>query len=112
MPCQACKISFSENIPCLHPTGILGDGEHIYMTVNKIAQIDKYGYDRCTKDIYKELHFNCPCKDCLIKMMCKEMFDERCDSYKELINKYIRKYYNEIMGRYKSKEELEYDIRR
>jgi hypothetical protein len=112
MPCQACKVSFSGNIPCLHPTGKLGDEEHVYMTINKVLQGDKYGYDRCMKDIYKELHFNCPCKDCLIKMMCKEMFDERCDSYKNIINKYISIYYDEITGMYKTKEELEYGTRR
>jgi hypothetical protein len=50
--------------------------------------------------VYKELHFNCPCKKCLVKATCDLPFTERCEEYINLVGKYLKLYYDEHYGQY------------
>lgn len=97
MPCGACVISFDRK-PC----------EHLLKTVEDIETlkhhiITRVPYDgiECMIVCYKALHYNCPCKECIVKVTCNVQFDKRCDDYKELINKIHSLYYDEINGRYR-----------
>lgn len=113
MPCLACKSNYTI-LPCEHPTGVIDESsrEKIRSRVSRanitISNSEMYGFDKCNDKCYKELHFNCPCKNCLIKTMCNEKFDDRCQEYIELIDKHYKIYYDEINGRYKTRQELEF----
>lgn len=100
MPCGACVVGFNQK-PCEHLTGTIDGEEAIRKYVGRYIPHEKDGFVLCMVACYKELHYNCPCRECLVKITCNLKFDERCDEYKELINKIHRIYYDEINGQYK-----------
>jgi hypothetical protein len=96
MPCPACKISFSID-PCKHESGEF-IGIEILIDLRYKSVSESIGYKEFTMECFKELHFNCPCKECLVKMQCNLKFDDRCDEYKQMIDKIREKYYDGING--------------
>lgn len=104
MPCKACRHQF-RTIPCEHKTGI--DGKPIDNLIHKFTPEYEYGYLKFVSQVYKELHFNCPCSECLTKMMCNLRYEDRCDEYKNLVDKIRDIYYDHSYGRYRKQNELE-----
>jgi len=83
MPCQICNLSFNMK-PCEHSNGI------VTKELIKINNFTMQGYiEPYIESIYKDLHLDCPCKECLIKMMCmsNQLNKPHCGSYYELIGR-------------------------
>lgn len=102
MPCPACDRTYYVP-PCKHETGILITKDR-YLTASyaDIPGIFRVATLDCTivfhVEAYKELHFNCPCKECLVKVVCDAQFDERCPEYINIIDKLWFTYYDESYG--------------
>jgi len=80
MPCILCNRSVTI-IPCKHINGILTIEEFVSISkLNPNPSLSLLTYTNA----YKNLHDDCPCKDCLIKPMCCEdnKATDLCDAYK------------------------------
>jgi hypothetical protein len=101
MPCGACAIGFNRK-PCEHQTDNFDD-EDLKRYVGKLLpRHDHDGYVECMVDCFKELYFNCPCRECLVKVTCNLVYEKRCDQYKDLINKVNKKHYDETTGAWRN----------
>jgi hypothetical protein len=106
MPCPACDISYTVR-PCEHETGIL-----IEKDVTKIKEFRPILYSDNAivfhTKVYKDLHFNCPCRNCLVKATCNVEYPKRCEEYRNIIERYLVLYYDEITGMFSKKELRKY----
>lgn len=88
MPCPVCKLSFNTN-PCEHQTGIItldtkeNIVEHISLVLTSFLKGSTL--HRFMEALYLELHNNCPCKECLVKVMCQE--GHACEKYNKPLKK-------------------------
>jgi len=105
MPCGACVVGFNKK-PCEHATDKINEhDEDLRQCVSKLSPGHNHpGYIECMVDCFKELHFNCPCKECLVKVTCNLVYEKRCDQYKELIDKINKKHFDETTGMWKTQE--------
>ena len=110
MPCRACKQNFLI-LPCKHPNGVeIADEKHenflksSHSILNNVKNSETYL--RFIKHCFKELHFNCFCRNCMIKSICNETFDNRCSEYKQLIDKIHKIYYDPILAQFRPEHEL------
>lgn len=76
MPCTICNALFHTR-PCEHPSGIL----EYYDKLIKITNFSSY-----ILAVYKDLHDICPCKECLVKIVCNPGI-KHCVEYNSLIEK-------------------------
>lgn len=102
MPCPACNRTYLLP-PCKHETGILCSKDmYSKVTFDDIPEIFKQSFAYCTIvfqiEVYKALHYNCPCKNCLVKATCDVEYTKRCSEYIDLIDYYYNLYYDEING--------------
>jgi hypothetical protein len=86
MPCRVCERSAIIS-PCKHPDGIITITE--FMDIAIMDTIPSISLSRYVK-IFKNLHDNCPCKECLINSICANKVNynanELCDIYKNLVD--------------------------
>jgi len=93
MPCIICRDTLKTS-PCEHRTGIISDYEfETEMVIDggrgwfKASHLPVYVVG------YKELHHKCPCKECLIKMICTKNSNDAdtsdiCEEYYKLIKSF------------------------
>lgn len=82
MPCQLCSKQFT-TIPCKHKDGILSKkelSENNYF--NSLTQSDMMPY---VEIAYKTLYQECPCKECIVKMICD--IGRLCRDFKDILAK-------------------------
>jgi hypothetical protein len=86
MPCRVCERSTTIS-PCKHTDGIISAKE--FMDIAIMDTIPSISLSRYVK-IFKNLHDNCPCKECLINSICANTTNyksnELCDTYKNLVD--------------------------
>jgi hypothetical protein len=87
MPCRVCERS-TTIFPCKHIDGIITAKE--FMSIAKMDILPSISLSHYTK-IFKSLHDNCPCKECLINSICanKKNYNpnELCDAYKKIVDR-------------------------
>lgn len=87
MPCPVCKLSFNVN-PCEHQTGIitLDTKESIVEHITPVLTSYLKGstLNKFMEALYLQLHNNCPCIECLVKVMCTE--GHACEKYNKLLH--------------------------
>jgi len=90
MPCSTCNNLFVIK-PCTHPTGELYyktpfkreiDSEVLIVNITEsmLSSITK----QRLRNLYKLLHDQCPCVECLVKSICS-MKSPDCETYYSLI---------------------------
>jgi hypothetical protein len=68
MPCTSCSNTFGLE-PCKHSDGNLNvDDIPLSKYISKNSQDD---FRKTVIKLYKNLHNDCPCIECLVKMICK-----------------------------------------
>jgi len=78
MPCTFCNNIFPI-LPCKH-----SDGNLDISRISLAKQISRHSAVKMTVvNIYRMLHTNCPCIECLVKMMCKH--GVMCPPYHDLL---------------------------
>jgi hypothetical protein len=90
MPCSSCYDLFTM-IPCIHSTGELHcnkstktefDGKYFLINIDD-SMISPSTRQRL-KNLYKLLHDQCPCKECLVKSICCRNSPD-CETYYSLV---------------------------
>jgi len=86
MPCRVCERSTTIS-PCKHIDGIITTKE--FMSIAIMDTLPSISLSRYVK-IFKNLHDNCPCKECLVNPICagtkNYKSNELCDAYKRLVD--------------------------
>jgi len=86
MPCPTCNKVFHTK-PCEHTDGILTELE-LSKSLHFTNMDQKYLHPYISA-IYLDLYLNCPCMECLVKMICNSNVKKqpRCDTYYELLDR-------------------------
>lgn len=86
MPCVTCKKLYMRISPCDYP-----QDKEIYLTkldYHPDIYISIHGnhLENYSSEVFRGLRNNCPCVNCLVKMMCT--MKGLCEIYKEFLSQY------------------------
>lgn len=96
MPCPLCEAIYQYK-PCTTSKVELDDFLKTQVSLINMNYTETYNMD-----FYRELSKECPCKECLVKVVCfKDRFN--CSDYAEFTRK-ISPYYLHKKGKYNAKK--------
>ena len=87
MVCKKCSIFFFNNPPC-------EDG-----VISNVTELDN-----SLKILIKVLNENCPCKECIVKMVCKEY--NRCSKRNEFLTVNEKKVLNATAEKFRTMRDI------
>lgn len=78
MPCLTCRNTFKVT-PCEHKDGII----NTFNLTSYILPESSVVFEKTVFKLFKNLHDRCPCKECLVKVMCKH--GGKCPPYHKIL---------------------------